>query len=220
MPKIIYDYRERSSGIIKELVKKKIDIEEKQLNSADYIIPTKNINGSMVEVGIERKTINDFLNSIIDKRILNQLILLKDNFSIPLLILEGEENIYKIRNFHPNAIRGMLASIAIDYQIPILQTRNPRDTASLLNIIAQRLEKPRKNISLLKKRKPLTLKEKQEYIIESLPSVGPTLSKALLKKFKSVKRVINASEERLKKVEKIGDKKSREIKKVIDEFYQ
>ena len=77
MPKIIYDYRERNSGIIKELIKKEVDVEEKQLNSADYIIPTKNIKGDIVEVGIERKTISDFLNSIIDKRILNQIILLK-----------------------------------------------------------------------------------------------------------------------------------------------
>jgi len=219
MSKIICDYRERNSGIIKELVKKKIDVEEKQLNSADYIIPTKNIKGEIVEVGIERKTLNDFLNSIIDKRILNQLILLKENFSIPLLIIEGEDNIYRIRNFHPNAIRGMLASIAIDYQIPILQTRNPRDTASLLMVIAKRLERPRRSINLLKKRKPLTLKEQQEYIIESLPSIGPTLAKSLLKKFKSVKKVVNASEEKLKKVDKIGDKKAKDIKKVIDGEY-
>ena len=219
MSKIIYDYRERSSGIIKELVKKGVDVEEKQLNSADFIIPTKNINGGLVEVGIERKTVGDFLNSIIDKRILNQLILLKENFSIPLLIIEGEENIYQIRNFHPNAIRGMLASIAIDYQIPILQTKSPRDTASLLTVIAKRLERPRKNISLLKKRKPLTLKEQQEYIIESLPGVGPTLAKSLLKKFKNVKKVVNASEEKLKKVEKIGDKKARDIGKVINSKY-
>ena len=220
MPKIIYDYRERNSGIIKELIKKEVDVEEKQLNSADYIIPTKNIKGDIVEVGIERKTISDFLNSIIDKRILNQIILLKENFSIPLLIIEGEENIYQIRNFHPNAIRGMLASIAIDYQVPILQTRNPRDTASLLTVIAKRLERPRKSISLLKKRKPLTLKEQQEYIIESLPLVGPTLAKSLLNKFKTVKKVVNASEDKLKKVDKIGDKKAKEIRKVIMENYQ
>jgi len=220
MSKIIYDYRERNSGIIKELIKKEVDVEEKQLNSADYIIPTKNIKGDIVEVGIERKTISDFLNSIIDKRILNQIILLKENFSIPLLIIEGEENIYQIRNFHPNAIRGMLASIAIDYQVPILQTRNPRDTASLLTVIAKRLERPRKSISLLKKRKPLTLKEQQEYIIESLPLVGPTLAKSLLKKFKTVKKVLNASEDKLKKVDKIGDKKAKEIKRVIMENYQ
>src|SRR3989344_5622509 len=135
----------------KELNKKGIDPEIKQLISADFIIPTKDINGNIHNVGIERKTTNDFLNSIIDKRIIQQLIALKENFTIPLLIIEGSKNIYEIRNFHPNAIRGMLASIALDYQIPIIYTKNFRDTASLLTVIAKRLEKPIRQISLLKK---------------------------------------------------------------------
>ena len=124
MPKIIADQRERNSGIIKELVKKDLEVDIKQLMIADYVIQTKNNDGDTIEVGIERKTQNDFINSIIDKRILKQLIVLKENFSVPLLIIEGNKNIYNLRKFHPNAIRGMLASIALDYQIPIIFTKN------------------------------------------------------------------------------------------------
>jgi len=219
MAKIIVDYRE-DKNIVKELYKHKVDVEIKSLISADFVMQIKDVNNNVKDLGIERKTLADFLNSIIDKRILNQLISLKENFSLQLLILEGEENIYKIRDFHPNSIRGMLSSIAIDYQIPILYTKNYRDTAAYLALIAKRLEKPKRHISLVSKRKPLTLKEQQEYIIESLPGVGPTLSKSLLKKFKSVKNVINAKEEKLKKVEKIGDKKSKIIREVLDGEYK
>lgn len=218
MPKIIVDHRE-DKRIIKELYKRKIDIEKKQLVSADFIIQIKNLNGKLQDIGIERKSQDDFINSIIDKRILTQLINLKENFGLALLIIEGSRNIYNIRNFHPNAIRGMLASIAIDYHVPILYTKNYRDTAALLSIIAQRLEKPKKHISLLRKRKPLTLKEQQEFIIESLPGVGPTLAKNLLKKFKSIKNVINSKESALKKVEKIGNKKAREIQDIVEHEY-
>ncbi|MEK6952094.1 MAG: ERCC4 domain-containing protein [Nanoarchaeota archaeon] len=217
MIKLLVDHREDKS-LIKELSKKH-DIEIKQLVTADYIIQGKNSDNTDLSIGIERKTSNDFLNSIIDKRIIQQLIYLKENFTIPLLIIEGTQNIYTIRNFHPNAIRGMLASIAIDYQIPILQTRNYRDTAALINTIASRLEKPKKLFSLLKKRKPLTLKEQQELVIESFPGIGPNLAKNLLEKFKSVEKVINASEENLKKVEKIGPVKAKEIKKITDSQY-
>ena len=216
---IIVDQRERSSGIVKELIKKDIKIEIRQLVIADFVIQTKDSESKIIDVGIERKTTNDFLNSIIDKRLITQLIALKENFQLPLLIIEGSENIYSLRNFHPNSIRGMLASIAIDFQIPILFTRNIKDTAALLAIIVQRLEKPIKNISLLKKRKPLTLKERQEYLIESLPGIGPTLSKSLLKRFKTVKRVINAKENRLIKTKKLGPKKIEEIKKVVESEY-
>lgn len=217
MKKIIVDHREPNK-LIRELAKD-LDIETKQLITADYIIQSKNNQGKEITVGIERKTLNDFLNSIIDKRILQQLIYLKENFNVPILIIEGRENIYMIRKFHPNAIRGMLASIAIDFQVPILQTKNYRDTAALIKVIAKRLEKPRSIPSLLKKRKPTTLKEQQEYMIESLPSIGPTLAKSLLKKFKSVKKVLNATEEKLQKVKKLGPKKSKLIKKITDSKY-
>lgn len=218
MSKIIADFREKD--IIFELQRKHIDVEVKSLISADFIIQVKDLNDNIKELGIEKKTQSDFLNSIIDKRILNQLIALKENFALQLLIIEGPENIYKLRNFHPNSIRGMLSSIAIDYQIPILYTESYRDTASLLKIISQRLDKPRRNISLLNKRKPLTLKEQQEFIIESLPLIGPSLAKSLLQKFKSVKRVINASEEKLKKIDKIGKIKTKKIKEVINSKYE
>ena len=219
MNKVIVDYRERSSGIVKELAKKKIDTEIKQLIMGDFVIQSKDLNNKLVTVGIEKKTQSDFLNSIIDKRILQQLINLKENFDIPLLLIEGSENIYEIRNFHPNSIRGMLASIAIDYQIPIIFTKNIRDTASLIGIIAKRLERPIKNISLISKRKPLTLREQQEFIVSSLPGVGPTIAKSLLKKFGSIHDIINAKKEDLMDVDKIGKKKAEDIKTLLESQY-
>jgi Fanconi anemia group M protein len=219
MAKIIIDYRE-DKNVVKELYKHEIDVEIKSLVYADFIMQIKDVDGHVKDLGIERKTIKDFLNSIIDKRILSQLISLKENFPLQLLIIEGKENIYEIRDFHPNSIRGVLSSIAIDYQIPMIYTKNYRDTAAYLALIAKRLERPKKHISLISKRKPLTLREQQEYIIESLPGVGPTLSKSLLKRFKSVKNVINAKEEKLKKVEKMGNKKSKILREIFDSEYK
>ncbi|MDD5651394.1 MAG: ERCC4 domain-containing protein, partial [Candidatus Nanoarchaeia archaeon] len=117
---LIVDHRERE--IIRELAKRKVEFDTKQLIVADFVINN---------IGIERKTQNDFINSIIDKRLFQQLIVLKENFDIPLLIIEGEDNLYSIRNMHPNAIRGMLSAIAIDFQIPIIYTRNVNDTVAL-----------------------------------------------------------------------------------------
>ena len=219
MSKIIVDYRENKE-IVKELYKNKIDVEIRALNSADFVMQVKDVNDNIKDLGIERKTISDFLNSIIDKRILKQLIVLKEHFPLQLLILEGEENIYAIRDFHPNSIRGMLSSIAIDFQIPLIYTKNVRDTAAYLALIAKRLEKPRKNINLLAKRKPLTLKEQQEHFIGSLPGIGDNLAKALLNEFKSIKNIVNAEEKELTNVEKIGRLKSKKIKEVLDSEYK
>ena len=140
MAKIIVDYRE-DKNIVKELYKHNIDVEIKSLISADFVMQIKDVDGHVKDLAIERKTGNDFLNSIIDKRILTQLIALKENFPLQLLILETDRNLYSLRDFHPNSIRGMLSSIAIDYQIPILYTKNYRDTAAYLALIAKRLKK-------------------------------------------------------------------------------
>ncbi len=218
MPKIIIDHRE-NKNLLKELAKEKIEVERKQLETADIIIITKNLENKEQTVGIERKTINDLLNSIIDKRLISQLIVLKENFDVPLLIIEGEENIYKIRNFHPNSIRGMIATIAVDFQIPIIYTRNHRDTIKYVALIANRLEKPRKPLSLTPKRMPLTLHEQQQYLLESFPGIGPAIAASITKNFKSIREFINATEKELQKVDKLGKIKSKEIKKLLEENF-
>lgn len=217
--KILVDHRERKSGIIVDLAKKGFDVKMKQLEVADFIIETKDIKGNVHALGIEKKTQADFLNSIMDKRILRQLLELKRNFTKQLLIIEGDKNIYTLRNFHPNAIRGMLASIAIDFQIPTIHTKTSKDTASLLSVIAKRMEKPARHYSLIPKRKAPTIKEQQEYIVEALPGVGPTLAKSLLKQFKSIRHLFTAKELDLRKINKMGEKKAEKIIDVINDEY-
>ena len=56
-------------------------------------------------------------------------------------------------------------------------------------------------------------------MVSALPNIGPALAKELLKNLKTVKNVINASDEQLKEVEKIGDKKAKGIRDVVDKEY-
>jgi ERCC4-type nuclease len=109
----------------------------------------------------------------------------------------------------------------VSYGIPIIYSKNYKETASYLHIIAKReQENGKKDFSLHGDRKPLTLKEQQEYVVSSLPGVGVALARPLLKKFKTIKKVINASAEQLEKVEKIGPKKAAEIKKITESEYE
>src|SRR3989338_10513292 len=159
MNQILIDHRERNIDIIKELEKENIPIKFTNLNYADFVINN---------IGIERKTKQDFLNSIMDKRILLQVKGLKDSFDKPIFIIEGQENIYSIRDFHPNSIRGMISSIIIDNNIPIIYTESPRDTASFLKIIHSRQEKDKREVSLINKRTFFDIPKQQEFIIQSL----------------------------------------------------
>lgn len=217
--KIVVDYRERPSGIIAELGRLGFDVEVKALILADFVLKTKDSEGNLQTVGIERKTQEDFLASIVDKRLVKQLMDLKEQFSMPLLIIEGDANVYMLRQFHPNAIRGMLIAIALDLQVPVIYSRNVRDTASIIATVAKRLEKPHRDISLMQKRRPTSVKEQQEFLVESLPGVGAKLAKSLLKEFGSVRAVFLASVDDLQRVEKIGKKKASQIRLVIDTQY-
>ena len=122
---------------------------------------------------------------------------------------------------HPNAIRGMLAWIAVDLKIPIVYTKDFRDTGEFLITLAKREQEDNdKEFGIRGEKKPLTTKELQEYIVSGLPGVGPSLAKNLLKEFGTVKKIINASEEELKNIDKIGKKKALEIIKILKEKYK
>ncbi len=211
---IFADIREKHSGVVKALYDEGALIELKALPIGDFLCSSR--------TSVEVKRAPDFVSSIIDGRLLRQLKELKESFERPVLVIEGadEQDLYSIRNVHPNAIRGMLAAIAVSYGIPILHSKNPKDTAGLIMAIAKREMENNVPQPSLHSQKPVTLSQQQEYVIASLPGIETKLAKSLLQKFGSVAEVMNAGEEHLQKVELIGPKKAAEIRKVIDSEYR
>ena len=210
--KIYVDAREKSSEVFKVL-REKAEVEIKTLAVGDYILSDR--------VGVERKTAKDFLQSIIDKRLLTQASELVANFPIPILIVEGTKDLYSLRDIHPNAVRGALASLAVSFGISVISTQNEGDTANLLYVIAKReQEQEKREIALRGEKRAVTLDEKQRYIIESLPNVSAVLAKRLLEHFGGVNSVINASEKELREIEGIGERKAAEIRRVVKGRYK
>jgi Fanconi anemia group M protein len=133
--------------------------------------------------------------------------------------VEGK-GLYSKRNIHPNAVRGALVSIAIDFGMPILFTEDERETASMIAAIVKREHEERgKEIQIRGEKRVVSLKEQQEYIVAGLPDVNITIAKRLLNEFKTVQRIFNAGEEELEKVRGIGKKIAQEIKKVVTSRY-
>lgn len=205
--KVIADYREKNSLVTFELIGKGLEVEFKQLKVADYLID---------EIAIERKTVSDFVSSMINKRLFNQLQEIKQ-YPVHLLIVEGieEQELYNDfpEGINGNAIRGMLLSIVLKYKVPIIFSKDSKDTASFINILARKKDK--KDLSLNPKKKSLNVKEQKQFILEGFPGIGPTTAKKLLKEFKTIRNIINASQEDLQKI--IG--KKAEIFKLVKEKY-
>ena len=170
------------------------------------------------EVAIERKTAKDFVDSIVDKRLFKQARMMMEEFKKPIMILEGDD--FYSGFINPNAIRGAMTSIALDYGISIIPTRTAEDTAAMIKRIAIREQKGEKrSIQIRTERKPQNLWEQQLFIIESLPNIGPVHAKRLLEHFGSVKAVLEADEKKLQEVEGIGKKTAKNIRDVVEGKY-
>ena len=66
----------------------------------------------------------------------------------------------------------------------------------------------------------MSINEKQIYLLESLPGIGPTIALSLLDKFNTIKNFINADEKELQKVDKVGKIKARELKQLFEEEFR
>jgi len=115
--KITADYREKNSFVPSELIALGIEIDFKELKVADFIVR---------DVAIERKTVADFISSMMNKRLSRQLEEIQQ-YEKRLLIIEGveEQELYSedSEGVNPNSIRGFLLSILLKYKVPILFTK-------------------------------------------------------------------------------------------------
>ncbi len=207
--KVIADYREKNCLVPSELQNLGLDVEFKELKVADYIVK---------DVAIERKTVSDFISSMINRRLLNQLEGLQQ-YKHKLLIIEGidEQELYtdseEKTGMHPNAVRGFLLSILLKHKVPIIFTKDCEDTAKFISIISK---KKSQELPLNVKKKSLDKKERLQFLLEGFPGIGPKTARKLLSHFGTLKKIINASEEELKEV--LG-KKAEIMKELIEQDY-
>ena len=182
--------------LAKVLKKLGFELEFKQLPVADYIVGN---------IAIERKTVSDFKSSIINKRIIDQLLEIKQYPSY-FLIVEGisSEDVYS-GQIHENAFRGMILSIALEFQVPIIFTKDEKDTAKYLSVLANKKQKS--EIPLRASKIALTDEEQIQFILEGFPNIGPATARKLTAEFGNLKNIFNSSELELERV--IGKKAKR-----------
>ena len=210
--KIIIDARESKSGIAKELTRMDIEIDLQQITVGDFVLSSR--------VGVERKDVADFSQSIIDGRLFPQLIALKRNYSVPLLIIEGE-TLYGHRALNPEAIRGAISSITLNFDIRIIWSRSTKDTARYLYNIAKREQrKSDRAPSIRTDKAPIDTSELLEFIVAGFPNINAVLAKRILDKFGTLENFFNASVEDIQEIKGIGKKIALEIKELLTTSYE
>ena len=213
-PKVVIsvDRRERGSGVAEWLaVQPQVRLEWRQLLVADYVIGES--------AAVERKSAADFVSSIIDRRLFDQVERMVESFVHPILIIEGGD-LYSVRRVHSNAIRGALSYVALLKGMPILPTADAQDTAALLLIMARHSQHGLGyQVPLRPKPRATSPVQQQEYVLQALVGVGPTTARALLAHFGSVAAALRADEGELCAVPGVGAKRARNIRAILDRPY-
>ncbi len=203
---------DRENTVMKELSRRDVQVRSSRLEIGDFLLSDRTV--------VERKTAADFVDSIVDNRLFPQLQEMVGEFSQPLLVIEGED-LYRHRDVHPNAIRGALSSVALDYGIPILWSTGPEETTELLIAAARREQEDEgRTVDIRGERSPTTERDRQEFLVAGLPNVSETLAERLLEEFGTAEAVFTASSTELQQVEGIGEETADRIRDLLERDYE
>ncbi|MFB6184836.1 MAG: DEAD/DEAH box helicase [Haloarculaceae archaeon] len=212
---VVVDQREMDASIPRDLsTREGLTTRLETLAVGDYVLSDR--------VVVERKTVADFLDTLTgsDRSLFEQVGDAARHYARPVVVLEGED-LYGRRNVHPNAVRGALASLAVDFGASVLRTTGEDETADMLETIARReQEADDREVSVHGEKHAKTLAEQQEYVVAAIAEVGPVTARSLLEHFGSVETVMTADEDDLMAVEGVGEVTAERMRDVLASDYE
>lgn len=217
-PVVYLDTQETKSSVGKALdrmpgVTVKLETQE----VGDYVVSDR--------VAIERKEVDDFIGSLIkgDRDIFQQITELSNSYDRGVLLIEGAnsaEGLYGQAQIDEEAIRSTLGSIMVDFDVSVYFTPDADETAETVRMLARREQKENdREVNRHGEKSTDSMPEIQEYIVSSIPEIGPVLAGDLLAAFGTVQAVMNASVEDLIEVDGVGEKTAETIKTVSTAEY-
>ena len=166
----------------------------------------------------ERFTTAQFVRAIVKKTLFLTALDLRSQDVEVIFVVEGGD-FHEYGSLHPNAVRGALSALVMEYGGSVLRTTDPEDTAELLLLMARHSQFGVPEISLAAKRKADSPADEQRRVIEMLPGVGFTLARRLLQRFGSIRRILAASPEELAEVRGLSVQGARRMLEVVCREY-
>ena len=123
------DHREGKSALAARLRQEGLTVEVVNLPVGDIRISDR--------ILIERKGSRDFVDSLLDGRLLDQATRLVGAAPRAMLILEGSD-LFQHRAVSGQAIMGALATLTLDYGLPVVTSSDTAETARFIAVSARR----------------------------------------------------------------------------------
>jgi len=210
---IIADDRENKSEVIESLMGiENVKVSIYRLSIGDYQVDNRLI--------VERKTLKDFVVSIIDGRLFKQMLCLANSKSEGVLILEGTVSDMVEIGMTREAMQGALITVSLILGIPVLRSKDPSETAKLMVYIGRQIESMAMGGVQRHGYRPKNKRKRQLFILQGLPGIGPGRAGRLLDRFGSVEAAISGSSSELQSVDGIGKSIADKIRWAVSEQSQ
>lgn len=126
---ITADHREMNGALVARLRKMDLIVEIQALPVGDFRVGDR--------ILVERKKARDFVDSLLDGRLLDQAARLAGAAPRTLLLVEGKD-LFVHRSVHQNAIMGAMATLSLDFGLPVVTCADSEETARFLSVAAKR----------------------------------------------------------------------------------
>ena len=202
---IIADFREKPSGIPDLLIQSGAAVNFIQLKVGDYVIND--------EIVVERKSAEDFIQSLVSGRLFIQCANLSRTCLRPLLLLEGNpyQTAHKIDR---QAIKGALLSIVTAWQVPVIYSKNHEDSAAMILMLTKQTLQ-QSHLVKFSSYKPKRIKNHRLRFLQGLPKTGAVTASRLLEHFGSIEAVVNADIKALQGINGIGKVVAEKIREFL-----
>lgn len=206
---VVADHREVASGVIEELRRMPgVEVRLEQLPVGDYLV-----DGLCL---FERKSLRDLARSIIDGRLFSQAKRLVAGPRRSAIILEGTSRDLQGSALSRESLLGAIVSLTLVFELPVLRSGSPAESARLLTYAAQQLRWQASDALPRRGKRPKGKRRVQLRLLQGLPGIGPDRATALLERFGSVQAVMTAAPEALVEVEGIGEKTASRIRATLE----
>ncbi len=220
---LITSMSQKGQEIIEHLESEGVSVRFSNLKIADYIIAGR--------FAIVRRTLDDFMADLSNKMIYRTAPEFKRNFHDPLYVVEGFTPGAKISASTTG--RAGITYLTIMNRIPIIFTNSAEETARYIALIMKQAEYAPVHEEVLEDEDDSQTKlmqpseetsngnsrEPEDYKIKSLcalPGITEEAAEALVKKFGSLRSIITADENALRKVKGVGPKRAKTLQNAIN----
>jgi len=212
---IIIDSREHHKKYFRDkLASKGLQVDIQKLPTGDFLIFGGDEKTSFI---IERKTPTDFMSSIFQNRIFDQLKRMKETEASPVILIEGSLAYpRKWIKVDINSITGAISSILYGWKVPIIVLPSRSWTVSFLASLARRAGGIKNPFTLrTSPAKSMSLCDKQKYLLQGLPGIGAKISEVILSEYGSPEAFFEAVNQQNISIKGLGKKALQHIREVL-----